>query len=344
MTNRPATAITRISFRNFTAFEELDFVPSPGINVLIGTNGTGKTHLMKVAYSACRISKTKESYADKLVRVFLPSGRRLGRLARRRKGHTHCTMTVYRGPTRIQISFTGRTRVTKSARIVGAKEWTGHPIDSVYIPVKEMLANAPGFQSLYSQRETSFEEVYSDIIDLAYLPPKLGPPDVDRQKLISTLREAMDGTVILKGQEFFLRHRGELEFTLLAEGIRKLGLLYLLIQNGSLSKGSILFWDEPETNLNPRLFKPIIRILLQLQRLGVQVFLATHDYVILKELDLQSDAGDKVVYHSLHRQQGGVDLKTSDHYLGLHENAISETFDDLYNRELDRSFPTIPKP
>ena len=43
-------------------------------------------------------------------------------------------------------------------------------IESVYIPVKEMLSNAPGFQSLYSKREIHFEEVYRDILDRAYLP------------------------------------------------------------------------------------------------------------------------------------------------------------------------------
>ena len=76
-------AITEMRFRQFTAFEELDFIASPGINVLVGANGTGKTHLMKVAYAACDISKTKIDFAEKLVRVFMPSFQHLGRLVRR---------------------------------------------------------------------------------------------------------------------------------------------------------------------------------------------------------------------------------------------------------------------
>ena len=74
-----------------------------------------------------------------------------------------------------------------------------------------------------------------------------------------------------------------------------LALLWLLIQNGTLSSGSVLFWDEPETNLNPKTF----RTLMALQRSGVQIFLATHDYVILKELDLQRGEDDEVAYHAL---------------------------------------------
>jgi hypothetical protein len=37
--------------RNFTAFSEADFEFAPGLNVIVGENGTGKTHILKVAYS-----------------------------------------------------------------------------------------------------------------------------------------------------------------------------------------------------------------------------------------------------------------------------------------------------
>ena len=75
-------AITKMRFSQFTAFERLDFIASPGINVLVGANGTGKTHLMKVAYAACDISKTKADFAEKLVCVFMPSLFNLGQLVR----------------------------------------------------------------------------------------------------------------------------------------------------------------------------------------------------------------------------------------------------------------------
>lgn len=41
------------------------------------------------------------------------------------------------------------------------------------------------------------------------------------------------------------------EFNLVAEGIRKMVLLWQLVKNGTLEKGSVLFWDEPEANINP---------------------------------------------------------------------------------------------
>ena len=42
--------ITRIKLERFTAFTELDLPFSPGINVFVGANATGKTHLMKAVY------------------------------------------------------------------------------------------------------------------------------------------------------------------------------------------------------------------------------------------------------------------------------------------------------
>ena len=78
-------AIRRIKLERFTVFEKLDLDLSSGINIFIGANGTGKTHLMKVAYSACDISKTKMGFAEKLIGVFLPSGRAIGRLVKRQK-------------------------------------------------------------------------------------------------------------------------------------------------------------------------------------------------------------------------------------------------------------------
>ena len=132
---------------------------------------------------------------------------------------------------------------------------------------------------------------------------------------------------------------GDIEFTLLAEGMRKLGLLWLLIRNGSLRKGSVLFWDEPETNLNPKMYGVVIEVLLELQRSGVQIFLATHDYGILKELELRMREGDEVEFHSLYHDEdtGEIACNSSRRYLDIHPNAIEEAFEGIYDRQIERS-------
>lgn len=334
--------IERITLERFTAFESLDFKPSPGLNVLIGANGTGKTHLMKVAYAACDVSKGKGKgkFAEKLVRVFLPSGGRIGRLVNRRVGRSKCNVSVRRDCLELGVSFSSVTKVPDGAAVVGAGNWCASPVECVYIPVKEMLANAPGFRSLYERLDLHFEEIYADILDRAFKPVSRGPVPAKEKRLLAELRKHIGGRVTSRGEEFFLYNaHGNLEFALLAEGMRKLGLLWLLIRNGILFERAVLFWDEPEANLNPKLHGAVIDIILKLQRAGVQIFIATHDYGILKEIDLRAKPEDSIVYHSLYRgrENGDICCHATDNYLEIHPNAIAEAFDSMYDREVARS-------
>ena len=332
--------LTRVRLENFTAFAELDLELSPGINVLVGANGTGKTHLMKVCYAACEVSRTNEEFAEKLSKVFLPSDGHMGRIVNHLNDRSwqEAEAKVYSKEGDVEASFT--KEFGHSGSSIRFKEWAGSAIASTYVPVKEMLSNAPGFRSLYGQREIHFEEVYADILDRAYLPPLREPHDENTKCLLDRLREAMGGQVSIKNEEFFLSgEQGDIEFTLLAEGMRKLGLLWLLIRNGSLRKGSVLFWDEPETNLNPKLYGVVMDVLLELQRSGVQIFFATHDYGILKELELRMCEGDEVEFHSLYHDEdtGEIACNTARRYLDIHPNAIEEAFEEIYDRQIERS-------
>lgn len=338
--------LTQVNLKSFTAFSDLSLDLSPGINVFVGANGTGKTHLMKVCYAACEASRPDVHFMEKLVRVFQPSGRRPGRLVKRQVGRSKAVLEVRRGDRKLTASFSTQVKSAYSdaVQVEGVREWTKDPIESAYIPVKEMLAHAPGFRSLYEARETHFDEVYQDILHRAYLPILRGPRGEKRNRLLKQLEREIGGTVFLQNEEFFLHNKqGYLEFSLLAEGIRKLALLWLLIQNGTLLGGSALFWDEPETNLNPKLFGVVMDILLELQRAGTQIFIATHDYVILEELDLRKADEDSVNFHSLHLEGGEISCNTASSYLGIHPNAIAEAFDDLYNREIKRSLGGLVK-
>jgi ABC-type polar amino acid transport system ATPase subunit len=97
------------------------------------------------------------------------------------------------------------------------------------------------------------------------------------------------------------------------------------------------FWDEPETNLNPRVIGTLVEVLLELQRLGVQILLATHDYVVLKELDLRTKKSDNVRFHALYRDASGtIQHSSTDDYLQIHPNAIADTFLELYDRDVKR--------
>ncbi len=237
---------------------------------------------------------------------------------------------------RYELSTQGNSKTVDSRR-----NWSrDQRYNVVYIPVKDMLANSPGFKSLYDRRELYFESIYADIVSFALLPPTRGHASKEKSLLLNMIQEVIDGKVEKKDEKFYLKNaHGNLEFTLLAEGYRKLGLLYSLIQNESISAGSILFWDEPEANLNPKLASKVVKILLELQRMGTQVFIATHDYVLLKELELESDSNkDDILYHALHIEDGRIDCQTVSAINEINHNAIRDTFDSLLVRSIGNNW------
>jgi wobble nucleotide-excising tRNase len=95
---------------------------------------------------------------------------------------------------------------------------------------------------------------------------------------------------------------------MLAEGLRKFGTLQKLLANGSLTKNSTLYWDEPEANLNPALLRKLAVILAELARQGFQIILATHSMSLLKEFHILSREPKKeklpIKYFGLNAQPG----------------------------------------
>ncbi len=334
--------ITDLTLKNFTCFSELELSFSPGVNIFIGANGTGKTHILKVLYSSCATTTTgdKSLYSIKLLRVFSPLFDNLKLFHR---------SSATKKQSRIKIKDSQGNRYTSmpstffnfDLRPKHRQEQA--PIASVYIPVKEFLSHAQGFLSLVKTRRMAFDDTYTDLLTQAFLPPLKDTPFKELQdELLDTLK----GDVTIKGENFYLKSGdSEFEFSLVAEGLRKIALLLVLVRNGSIAPGSVLFWDEPETNLNPILLNLIVKSLLTFQRAGIQIFLSTHNYVLLKEFDLQSSEEDKVRYFSLYFDDNadGVRASVSDTYIGIENSEIANTYDDLFRREMERKFKGFAK-
>ena len=93
----------------------------------------------------------------------------------------------------------------------------------------------------------------------------------------------------------------------------------------------------------------VVRVIFKLQELGVQVFLTTHNYVLLKQFDLQTDKKSKIKYISLYRDAvagkptGPVVARESDTYSGIEPNDIAGTLDRIYDDEVKRSLGVTAK-
>ena len=113
----------------------------------------------------------------------------------------------------------------------------------------------------------------------------------------SGIYEKIIGENILKGK-MSLSQNGELTFieveenrqtplSTTASGIVNLGILALLLERNVLSKGFVLFVDEPEAHLHPSWQIRFVEILFDLVEKGVNVIMATHSADILKYLEVR---------------------------------------------------------
>ena len=71
MSEQDKGKIQALTVQNFTCFEDVSFEFSTGINVFIGENGTGKTHILKLLYALLPNSLTSNlRYEDRFNNIF----------------------------------------------------------------------------------------------------------------------------------------------------------------------------------------------------------------------------------------------------------------------------------
>jgi len=295
--------LKKISVKNLTVFRELDLTCCSGLNVIVGENGMGKTHLLKVAYSLIAASaeagkkdnstdptKTylQKAYADKLVGVLKPES--VGRLASRKQGRDRCQISLSFDDSSLNATISFATSAKTDVQIEKLPtRWDEQ--SPLYLPTRELLTIYPGFISLYEGRHVEFEETWRDTCLHLGAPTLKGPREKRASELLKPIELAMGGKVILDPNgKFYLTipGSGTMEMPLVAEGLRKLAMLARLIATGSVLDKGYLFWDEPEANLNPRLIRRVAEVIHVLAKEGVQIFIATHSFFLLKELDLLS--------------------------------------------------------
>ena len=141
------------------------------------------------------------------------------------------------------------------------------------------------------------------------------------------------GKVVLGAERFYV---GGLEAHLLSEGMRKIASIVRLLANNELRERGVLFWDEPEANLNPQLSVVVAEVLMQLAGHGIQIFVATHDYLLSESLGLSAKApgAPKARFFSFTRNadKDSVTIDGSDELDGLKSNLIRQEFLRHYDR------------
>jgi energy-coupling factor transporter ATP-binding protein EcfA2 len=295
--------LTRIEIQDFTAFSELRMDFCPGINLLIGNSGTGKSHLLKLLYCACRVTITGQSLLERLLNSFMPSSRDIGRLVH--WGKDSSDIAIYRGIDVIQASLIRSPPWMAGMQVGGEKLWYPKAMPCAFLPTNDILSNAPGFLSLWDRREVYFEEEIADLVRQAYLP-ELNKLTGRLPKIVINLEAAIRGRVEIKGEEFFLvKPNLELEFSLASETVRQLGLLWLLIRNGTIGKNSIIFWDEPTIFGDEGAKEMLVKLLLETASIPCQIFLSSHDDRLIEYFSSNKGSNEVAVHRLVRNAKTG---------------------------------------
>lgn len=322
--------LSNLKIKNFTVFPSADLQFSEHLNVIVGENGSGKTHILKVIYSALSTSweegrkptssaPTKSllqtRLAEKLINVFRPES--LGRLARRKQGRERCDVKLLFEDYRFNFEFSFSTNSKTEVQVERLPEaWLEN--SPAYIPTRELLSIFPNFVPIYESHYLEFEETWRDTCILLGAPLQRGSKEKRIQELLAPIEQAMGGSIELdKNGRFYLKNeRGRFEMPLVAEGQRKLAMLARLIATGALMDKGFLFWDEPEANLNPLLIKEVAQSIVSLSKTGIQVFLATHSLFLLRELEIlmadKQNSGLNSRFFGLHFSGDHVLVKQGD--------------------------------
>lgn len=330
-------SIKSINIKNFTVFDDFQLNLDSGINIIIGNNGTGKTHLLKVLYAVCEsiniINKNMHPY-DIAQPYFKVNSIDLVKDKSDINKQTSITVSYLKDDCKKCVAIKHEEHRLTADGLSG--EYIDFSISDIFIPAKEILSHSRGFLALNNKYEMPFDKTYVDIITNAELPESKDISEINK-KILKIISKVIDGEVVFENDNFYVikKNGNKIDFSIEAEGIRKFALLWKLIRNGLINDETILFWDEPEANINPELMPILVEILIELQRCGVQIFLATHSYNFAKYFEIKRNSDDKVLFHSLYKTQYGVKCQSEQNFGDLKNNSIIDADSKLLDEVIE---------
>lgn len=302
-------------------FESGEFAP---VNVIIGKNDTGKTGLLKLLYAICKsidiYSRRKQNedigfkkvLAEKMSNTFQPGKKGLGELVNkvsREKLEVDILFkqTELKYEDRLHFSFGESTNSTISGQ--DAIKPIPEQFRCLFIPAKEVLTP---LKAIRATRDNlfmlGFDDTYLDLIKSLVIQTQRGNIVQELVQVNRKLEKLFEGKIEQTDElDEFVYKKGKTEFplTLTSEGVKKIGIITTLIRNRQLNSNSVLFMDEPETMLHPEAIRELAEMLLLMAKSGVQIFLATHNYFVLKQIHLcAKEEKVKTNCYSLTRERG----------------------------------------
>lgn len=342
--------ITDITINNLGVHAHLPLNSLGSINVVLGENDTGKTSLIKLIYAVCRSVEEsrlkhneplKKILADKVMGTFQPKGE-LGNIVR--KGQSEkltCELTLENGNVKQNIYFSFGSKTTNTINdCTSHLDCVDESFNALFIPAKEVLT---AFDAISATRESlfmeGFDDTYLDLIRALRIKTSKGNISKELTGVNKTLEDLFEGSVSQSSKDdsfIFKKKNTEFVMSMTAEGIKKIGILTTLIRNRRLGRNTVLFMDEPETALHPKAIRKLAEMLAAMSRCGVQIFLTSHSYFLIKQLTIIARRDNQnFSCISLEQQQDktvtGIISKLNQ---GLPDNPIIQAAMDMFSEEM----------
>lgn len=335
--------IQSIDIKNFGPIKDIKVNDLGPINLIIGPNRTGKTVLLKALYCAQKTielfgrgknkSSVSEILNEKLYWTFQVP--KIGNIVRKpNSGLLSLTMTEKKGG-KFSFSFGADT---EKKIILNENSCLPRRSNSIFIPAKEVLSLLDIIKFIREvQLEFGFDETYYDLA-CALTPPTKGKIAAPCMKVRNRLKDALGGRIeYSKEKKTWIYYQGKFSFDINAtsEGTKKIAIFDTLIANHFITKDSVIFIDEPESGLHPGLLVQLIDIVVALAKYGMQFFIASHSYFVIKKLLIAARREKmSIPVISFDAVNDEVGISISDLSDGMPENPIIDESISLYEQEL----------
>nr|WP_321452613.1 AAA family ATPase [uncultured Carboxylicivirga sp.] len=331
--------INEITLKNFTCFENETINFSKGINIFLGKNGVGKTHLLKILFSHFKAYWFYENEYD----LTDPENGRTTILEEINEKIEDCFLLENIEPLNrndknfeVSINYNNHNIITSSdgERLMG----NTMPIlrknelkNAIYIPPSEVMTAFERFAHFSEIKSMNLDATYQ------YIAKHLQEDkcsEVEFESLNKAIEDHLGGQIERDENGFYQQKNGKKIYTsLMADGIKKIATIKHLIETNNINSNTILFIDEPEVHLNPFLLNKFVDILIELEASGVQLFISSHDYLITYLLSLKSEyqKNSNICFYSLTETDAGTKISSASQVAHLENNSII----DEYNRLLE---------
>lgn len=287
--------IKQFSFEKFGPLGEIKSNTLSNINLIVGSNSVGKTFLLKSLYSLIRSQEEynkgddrrefDEVLSDKLYWTFQIE--KLSDLVQKGSGNRLKASITMNDNTSLafEIGQDTNKKISSLNNNLSKRE-----ANSIFLPPKEVLTLSKVIlKSGLQDKSFGFDATYVDLVLALQNPTQMGRNYEAFKDSRVSLEKMFQGKIEFDtNSDKWIYKKGNSKFSIntTAEGIKKIAILDTLLGNRFLTPDSIIFIDEAESALHPVAISQLLEIISILAEKGIQFFIATHSYFVVKKLYL----------------------------------------------------------